>query len=85
VQTVGLACSLGSDIRVRTGETPDDLYRRVLRGDYKAPSFVSRESRDLLRRMLTVDPRRRATLVDVLAHSWVETAFTASSYGYSNE
>ena len=43
------------------GDTADDLYRRVLRGDFKTPNFISRESRDLLRRMLTVDPQVRRT------------------------
>ena len=64
------------------GDTADDLYRRVLRGDFKAPNFISRESRDLLRRMLTVDPARRATIEDVLAHPWTAAAFTSSAYGY---
>ncbi len=44
------------------------LSFQVLRGDFKPPNFISRESRDLLRRMLTVDPARRATIEDVLAH-----------------
>ena len=64
------------------GDTADDLYRRVLRGDFKPPNFISRESRDLLRRMLTVDPTRRATIGDVLNHPWTAAAFTSSAYGY---
>ena len=64
------------------GDTADDLYRRVLRGDFKPPNFISRESRDLLRRMLTVDPSRRATISDVLNHPWTAAAFTSSAYGY---
>ena len=64
------------------GDTADDLYRRVLRGEFKPPNFISRESRDLLRRMLTVDPSRRATISDVLNHPWTAAAFTSSAYGY---
>lgn len=58
------------------GDTANDLYRRVLRGEYKPPSFISPEARDLLRRMLTVEPTRRATVEDVLAHPWTAASFT---------
>lgn len=33
--------------------------------------------------MLTVDPARRATIEDVLAHPWTAAAFTSSTYGYA--
>jgi 5'-AMP-activated protein kinase catalytic alpha subunit len=63
------------------GDTANDLYRRVLRGEFKSPSSASPEARDLLRRMLCVDPTRRATIVDVLAHPWTAVAFREATHG----
>lgn len=31
------------------------LYHKIMRGDYRIPSFVSPEARDLLKRVLNVD------------------------------
>ena len=47
----------------------------MLRGEYKCPSYISREAQHLLRRMLCVDPQRRYTMTDCLSHSWTEMSF----------
>jgi serine/threonine protein kinase len=39
-------------------------------GTYNAPDWMSPAAKDLLSRMLTVDPERRATLAEVAAHPW---------------
>lgn len=35
------------------------LYHKIMRGDYKIPSFVSPEARDLIKRVLNVDVLNR--------------------------
>jgi serine/threonine protein kinase len=39
-------------------------------GSYNAPDWLSPSAKDLLSRMLTVDPERRITLAEVAAHPW---------------
>jgi serine/threonine protein kinase len=51
------------------------LFDQILKGRYDFPSpwwdNISGEAKDLVRRMLTVDPKKRATAKDVLAHPWI--------------
>lgn len=43
-------------------------------GTYTAPEWLSTDARDLLSRMLTLDPAQRITLEEVLRHPWVAAA-----------
>eukprot|EP00775_Hariotina_reticulata_P009903 gene9903-10060_t len=47
-----------------------ELCQRIMAGTYNAPDWLSPAAKDLLSRMLTVDPERRATLAEVAAHPW---------------
>lgn len=46
------------------------LYRKILNADYQAPRFISDTVRDLVVRMLTIDPERRITVPRIRAHAW---------------
>jgi serine/threonine protein kinase len=48
-----------------SGSNKDELCQRIIAGVYKIPDWISDESRDLLRGMLTTDPRRRLTVEQV--------------------
>jgi serine/threonine protein kinase len=48
-----------------SGSNKDELCQRIISGVYKTPDWISDESRDLLRGMLTTDPRRRLTVEQV--------------------
>lgn len=48
-----------------SGSNKDELCQRIVSGVYKTPDWISDESRDLLRGMLTTDPRRRLTVEQV--------------------
>lgn len=39
-------------------------------GTYNPPDWLSPAAKDLLSRMLTVDPERRISLADVASHPW---------------
>ncbi|KAL7749487.1 hypothetical protein RI367_005041 [Sorochytrium milnesiophthora] len=52
-------------------ETMPKLYDKIAGGEYRIPSNFSAGAIDLIARMLTVDPRKRATLDTVLAHPWL--------------
>jgi len=54
------------------------LFDQILKGRYDFPSpwwdNVSEDAKDLVRKMLTVDPKKRISAADVLKHKWVAGA-----------
>ena len=67
------------------GDNINLLYKYIVSTPLTFPEYVSPHSRDLLRRMLVPDPRRRADLFEVARHSWLSeyasaiTQFTSMS------
>ncbi len=59
-----------------TGNLPFDdenirkLLNKVKTGLYVIPEFVSASPKDLLQKMLTVDPTQRISLREVMMHPW---------------
>lgn len=47
-----------------------DLFRKIKGAIYTIPSFVSPGARDLMTKMLVVDPVKRITIPEVRAHPW---------------
>lgn len=47
------------------------LYQKIQGGLKGLPSFLSHDASDLIREMLTVDPKRRITVREVLIHPWL--------------
>lgn len=39
-------------------------------GIYEIPSFVHKDTRDLIRKILCVDPKKRITLQEIMEHPW---------------
>jgi serine/threonine protein kinase len=52
----------------------DDNIRRLLdkvkSGQFSMPQYLHKDVRDLITRMLTVDPAKRITLPEIKAHPW---------------
>jgi len=53
------------------GANDRDLYRKIIKGVFYIPDFVSAGARSLLNRVLTVDMSKRPTIDDVLCDAWV--------------
>uniref|UniRef100_A0A1I8A8Q2 non-specific serine/threonine protein kinase n=1 Tax=Steinernema glaseri TaxID=37863 RepID=A0A1I8A8Q2_9BILA len=51
------------------------LYRKIIRGVYQEPEFLSTNSRNLLSSMLQVNPKKRITIKDLLLHPWMNHAY----------
>lgn len=53
-------------------EDPDtnQLYKKILKGRYSLPDFVSREGTDMLQRVLNTDPDTRFTETQIKKHRW---------------
>ncbi|XP_075222290.1 serine/threonine-protein kinase SIK3-like isoform X2 [Lycorma delicatula] len=54
------------------GSTLHCLRNRVMAGMFRIPYFMSAECEDLIRHMLLVNPDRRLTMKQILAHKWMK-------------
>ncbi|KAK5086869.1 spindle assembly checkpoint kinase [Lithohypha guttulata] len=52
-------------------DTPVMTQRRIARGEMTVPSFVSPEARDLIKKLLVLDPSKRLPLTEVEQHPWI--------------
>ena len=53
-------------------EDPDTskLYKKILSGEFKIPSFVSKQATDLMHKVLNTDPEKRYRIPDIRSHEW---------------
>ncbi|KAL5325699.1 hypothetical protein ACEPPN_006829 [Leptodophora sp. 'Broadleaf-Isolate-01'] len=58
-----------SNLRVAPGS--EDKKPEVIKGPWRLLRLLPRESRHIMARMLEIDPRKRATMEEVLADPWV--------------
>lgn len=54
------------------GDNISQLYKYIIESPLTFPEYVSPLARDLLRRVLVPDPRKRVALKDVVAHEWIK-------------
>ncbi|XP_027734920.1 maternal embryonic leucine zipper kinase isoform X2 [Empidonax traillii] len=52
------------------------VYRKILRGKYSIPKWLSPSSTLLLDQMLQVDPKRRITVKHLLSHPWLMQGYS---------
>lgn len=58
------------------GEAPFEdtqvlTYKRIVRCEMTVPSYVSPEAKDLIQKLLVVDPEKRLPLDQVQKHPWI--------------
>ena len=46
------------------------LYKKILSGEYVLPNFISDHFKDLLEKILNVDPTKRFSLEEIYSHPW---------------
>lgn len=46
------------------------LYEKIMKGDFSFPPFVSPDAKDLIGKLLTVDPKARIPICKIKSHSW---------------
>lgn len=61
---------------------PKELYRKILSGVFSIPDYISVEAKDLLNRMICVDPKRRAKIEDVKQHKWINLGYDSIVCSY---
>ncbi|XP_010276975.1 PREDICTED: CBL-interacting protein kinase 5-like [Nelumbo nucifera] len=52
-----------------------EMYRKISRGDFRCPQWISPEARKLLSRLLDPNPSTRITLAKVMENSWFRKGF----------
>jgi len=57
------------------------LYKKILSGEFEIPKHVSPEAADLLRSILTTDPKKRATIPEIRQHKWCQQVRASSDNG----
>ena len=48
----------------------EKLYKKILSGVFETPIFLSKEAKDLLFKILNVDPKKRITIAEIRKHPW---------------
>ncbi|XP_038061168.1 maternal embryonic leucine zipper kinase-like isoform X2 [Patiria miniata] len=48
------------------------LYKKILKGEYEEPRWLSDGSCDLLKQMLQINPKKRISMEELLIHPWVK-------------
>ena len=53
-------------------DDPDtqELYKKIMNGDYSIPAHVSPEGRQLIKLILNIDPEKRYTIEQIRSHPW---------------
>jgi len=48
------------------------LYRKIMRGEFSIPSFLSNNASDLLKCILNTNPQKRYSIEQIRSHSWFQ-------------
>lgn len=56
----------------------ENLYRKILSGNYEEPSWLTNSSKKLIRAMLQTDPKNRITINELCNHPWVLSGYMNS-------
>mmetsp|Transcript_23018 Transcript_23018/g.47709 ORF Transcript_23018/g.47709 Transcript_23018/m.47709 type:complete len:553 (+) Transcript_23018:337-1995(+) len=60
-----------------------ELYKKIMRGQFRIPDTLSQGVKDLIRNLLVLDPRKRYTVHQARSHPWVHSgkggAFSSTS------
>ncbi|AEO58133.1 hypothetical protein MYCTH_2305264 [Thermothelomyces thermophilus ATCC 42464] len=52
-------------------DTPIMTHKRIARADMTIPDWVSKEAKDLIKKLLVLDPEKRLPLEEVQNHPWI--------------
>ena len=49
----------------------DKLYKKIIKGKFKIPKFLSKNVKDLINKILVVNPKKRINLKYIKKHPWI--------------
>ena len=53
-------------------DNTSELYKKILKGDYKCPKFISPQVKDLLSKILNTNPKQRYSIAQARKHPWMQ-------------
>lgn len=54
------------------GQSLNDLHALILKGNFQYPVHISAEARDLIEKMLVIEPTKRIPIPLILRHNWLK-------------
>lgn len=48
----------------------NNLYKKIISGEFKMPKFLSADAQDLISKILNTDPSKRYRIADIREHNW---------------
>jgi serine/threonine protein kinase len=48
----------------------NDTYKKILNGQFEIPSKLSDSAKDLIKKILVIDPYQRLNIEQILDHKW---------------
>jgi len=48
------------------------LYKKIIKGEFKIPSYISEDATHLLKRVLNTNPQQRLTVQEIRSHKWFQ-------------
>lgn len=64
-------------------ENNDILFQKILEGKFKIPTYISDDARDLIQRILCIDPENRITIQEIKDHPWFGN-LDSKKYSFAN-
>ena len=52
------------------GENNEKLYENIMKGEFEIPSYLSDKAKDLIKKILITDPKKRANINQIKNHPW---------------
>ncbi|XP_004137659.1 CBL-interacting serine/threonine-protein kinase 25 [Cucumis sativus] len=52
------------------------LYRKIFKAEYEFPPWFSSEAKEMVSKLLVVDPQKRASMVEIMHSPWFQKGFT---------
>lgn len=65
-------------------ETVEELETLIVAGNYSLPNDISKEARNLLGQIMSLDPKARPSIDEILAHPWMKDVNEDSKLGIYN-
>jgi 5'-AMP-activated protein kinase catalytic alpha subunit len=57
------------------------LYKKILNCDFLIPGFITKQSKELIKKILNTDPTTRVTITDIRNHEWYNQVKTVEMEG----
>jgi 5'-AMP-activated protein kinase catalytic alpha subunit len=52
------------------GENNEKLYENIMKGEFDVPNYLSDKAKDLIKKILITDPKKRFTVSQIKTHPW---------------